>query len=220
MSLSLLIADDHHIIRHGLKDMFKSEPDFRVMAEANSGIETLRLVEKYKPDVLVLDLMMPSLSGVEVLEQLGQRSPRTRVVVLSIHDNVAYVARALRLGATCYVRKDATAGQLVHAIREAAAGRRYLSPGISEAAVAAYETHATDQVLDPYNTLTSREREVLGLAAEGLSSSEIAKRLFISPRTVESHRANLMRKLDLRNQTELVRYVLNRRPPQDTPAPC
>ncbi|NIO68877.1 MAG: DNA-binding response regulator, partial [Anaerolineae bacterium] len=142
--------------------------------------------------------------------QVSQRSPRTHVVILSMHPNEAYVLEALRAGAAAYVLKESTSAELVRAVREAVAGRRYLSPPLCEHAIEAYIQKAESAALDPYETLTAREREVLHLVAEGHTNAEIAERLFISRRTVETHRANLMRKLGLRTQTDLISYALRR----------
>ena len=158
-----------------------------------------------QPDVLVLDLMMPGLSGLEVLRIIRERVPETRVVVLSMHSNKAFVAEALKIGATGYVLKGCTEENLIYAVRDAAAGKRFLSPPVSAIAIDAYIEQAQAGPFDPHDTLTAREREVLQLAAEGKTSSEIAARLHISHRTVENHRSHLMQKLGLQNQTELVR---------------
>ena len=207
---TIVLVDDHPVVRRGLRVLLEAEPEFRILGEAGEGLEAVQLVERLKPDVLVLDLMIPGLNGLEVTRQVSQRSPRTRVVILSMHANEAYVLEALRNGATGYVLKDAGADEVVKAIREVAAGRRYLSPPLSERAIETYVQKANTAPLDLYDTLTTREREVLHLAAEGHSSPEIADRLSISPRTVETHRGNLMRKLNLRTQTDLVRYALRR----------
>lgn len=207
----ILLADDHHIVREGFRALLQSEPDFEIVGETGDGLETVRLVEQHKPQVLVVDLMMPGLNGLEVARQVTQRFPRTRIVVLSMHANEAYVLEALKNGASAYVLKEASAAELVRAVREALAGRRYLSPPLSEPAIDSYIARAKNSdSLDLYDTLTNREREVLQLAAEGHTNGEIASRLFISPRTVETHRANVMHKLGLRSQTELVRYALQR----------
>lgn len=211
MTLKLLLADDHQIVRQGLRAILKTEPDFQLIGEASDGLETLRLAERLSPDVLVLDLMMPGLGGLEVARQIAKRAPDTKVVILSMHSNIAYVVEALRAGASAYVLKESGAEELVAAIRAVAAGKRYFSPPISERAVGAYMEKAEETPLDPYNTLTAREREVLQLTADGLSGTEISEKLFISPRTVETHRANLMRKLGVRNQKELIRYALQRK---------
>jgi DNA-binding NarL/FixJ family response regulator len=205
---TIVLADDHHVVRQGLRSLLEAEPDFSVVGEAGDGLEAAQLIERLQPDVLVLDLMMPGLNGLEVTRQVSQRSPRTHVVILSMHPNEAYVLEALRAGAAAYVLKESTSAELVRAVREAVAGRRYLSPPLSERAIEAYMQKAESAALDPYETLTAREREVLHLVAEGHTNAEIAERLFVSRRTVETHRANLMRKLGLRTQTDLISYAL------------
>jgi DNA-binding NarL/FixJ family response regulator len=210
MSLTLLLADDHRIVRQGLQAVLKSQPDFKLVGEAADGPETVRLAERLKPDVLVLDLMMPGLNGLEVAKHISHRLPRTRIVVLSMHADVAYALAAVRAGASAYVLKEAGVDELVRAIQAVAAGRRHFSPPLSEQAIHAYAGRTEETPPDPYHTLTFREREVLQLTAEGHSSVEIGELLFISPRTVESHRANLMRKLAVRNQKELIRYAVGR----------
>jgi two-component system, NarL family, response regulator NreC len=210
MPLTLLLADDHQIVRQGLRALLKTVPDFRLVGEAADGLETVKMVERLQPDVLVLDLMMPGLNGLEVSRQVSRRSARTRIVILSMYSNEAYVAEALRAGASAYVLKDSGADELVKAIQSVIRGERYFSSPISEVAVGAYLQKVEETSGDPYDTLTTREREVLQLTAEGHSGTEISNRLFISPRTVESHRANLMRKLGVRNQKELIRYAVQR----------
>lgn len=207
---TIVLADDHHVVRQGLRSLLEAEPDFSVVGETSDGLKTVRLVKRLQPDVLVLDLMMPGLNGVEVTRQISQRSSQTRVIILSMYANEAYVLEALRAGAAAYVLKESTSTALVHAIREAIAGRRYLSPPLSERAIEVYTQKAESASLDPYETLTAREREVLHLVAEGHTNAEIAERLFISRRTVETHRANMMHKLGLRNRIELIRYALQR----------
>jgi two-component system response regulator NreC len=207
---TIALADDHHVVRQGLQSLLEAEPDFSVVGETGNGIEAVQLVERLQPDVLVLDLMMPGLNGLEVTRQVSQRSPQTHVVILSMYANEAHVIEALRAGAAAYVLKESSSAELVHAVREAVAGRHYLSPPLSERAIEAYMQKAESSALDPYETLTAREREVLHLVAEGHTNAEIADRLFISRRTVETHRANLMRKLGLRTQTDLISYALRR----------
>jgi len=207
---TIVLADDHQVVRHGLRSLLEAEPDFSVVGETGDGLEAAQLVERLQPDVLVLDLMMPGLNGLEVTRQVSQRSPRTRVVILSMHASEAHVLEALRSGAAAYVLKESTSAELVRAVREAVAGRRYLSSPLSERAIEAYMQKAESAELDPYEMLTAREREVLHLVVQGHTSAEIADRLFISRRTVETHRANLMRKLGLRTHTDLIRYALQR----------
>jgi two-component system, NarL family, response regulator NreC len=208
--LNIVLADDHQVVRQGLRAILEAERDLRVVGEAANGLEAVDLVERLKPDVLVVDVMMPRLNGLEVARETGQRSPQTRVIVLSMYANEAYVLEALKNGAVGYVLKDSCADDLVQAVRQSNTGRYYLSSPLSERAIDAYVKKAKEATLDPYDTLTSREREVLQLVAEGQTSAQIAARLFISPRTVETHRANLMRKLGLNTQVDLVRYALKR----------
>jgi len=207
---TVVLADDHPVVRQGLHALLETQSDFIVVGEAADGLEAVRLVERLKPNVLVLDLMMPGLNGLEVTRQVCQRTPQTCVVIVSMYSNEAYVLEALRNGATGYVLKDTETSELVQAVREVAAGRRYLSPPLSERAIEAYVKKAHAAPLDLYETLTTREREVLHLSAEGCTNGEIGTRLGISPRTAETHRANLLRKLGLHSQTELVRYALQR----------
>jgi two-component system response regulator NreC len=205
---TIVLADDHCIVRQGLRALLAAEPGLRVVAEAADGLEALQIVERQRPQVLVLDLIMPSLNGIEVTRQVRQRSPETQVIILSMHSDEAYVLEALRAGAAGYVLKESPIDELLRAIDEVTQGRRYLAPPLSEWAIAAYVRNAEASGDDPLEALTCREREVIYLVAEGLSATEIAARLSISPRTVETHRANLMRKLGLRNQAEVIRFAL------------
>lgn len=207
---SIVLADDHHIVRQGLRSLLEMEEGIKVIGETGDGLKVVDLVEQLHPDVLVLDLMMPGLNGMEVTRQVAQRCPKTKVVILSMHANEAYVMEALRHGAVGYVLKDANTSEVVEAVREVTAGRHYLSRPLSERAIETYAQKAHAAPLDMYETLTSREREILQLAAESYSSTEIAARLGISPRTAETHRANLMRKLSLQSQTDLIRYAIRR----------
>lgn len=206
----IVLADDHHIVRQGLRALLESDPHFRLVGEAGDGIEAVRLTERLKPDVLITDVMMPGLSGLEVTRQVTRSTPRTRVIILSMHTSDAYVLEAIKNGASGYVLKDSQASDLIQAVREVAAGRRYLSPPLSERALDLYSKKLEDAPEDPYEMLTTREREVLQMVAEGRTCAEIADRLFISPRTAEGHRANLMRKLGLQNQTDLIRFAIKR----------
>ncbi len=209
--IKIILADDHHIVRQGLRRLLEDESDFHILADTGDGLEAVELTEQMQPDVLIVDLMMPGLNGLEVTRQVSQRVPTAQIIILSMHANEAYVLEGLRNGAAGYVLKDSGSVDLVHAVREALAGRRYLSAPLSERAIEAYiQKTETEAVLDSYETLTTREREVLQLAAEGHTNNDIAERLCISPRTVETHRANMMRKLDLHNQTELIRFAFQR----------
>jgi two-component system, NarL family, response regulator NreC len=208
-AISIILADDHAVIRRGMQALLESAQDLSIVGVAANGLETVGLTERLKPDVLILDLMMPGLSGLEVLRILRERSPKTRTVILSMYSSKAFVAQALQNGAIGYVLKDSTEENLVRAVKEAAAGRRYLSPPVTEIAINAYIEKSKTGPFDPHETtLTPRQREVLQLAAEGKTNAEIAAQLNISPRTVESHRATLKQRLGLQNHTQLIRHAL------------
>ena len=209
--ITIVLAEDHHMVRQGLKLVLEQEKSFRLVGEASDGLEAIRLVETVKPAVLVLDLMIPRLHGLDVTRHVRKNCPATRVIILSMHADEPYVMEALRNGAAGYVLKDSTGGDLVKAVREVTAGKRYLSHALAERAVNGYLEKPGESDLDIYDTLTNRERLVLQLAAEGNTSGEIAAKLFISPRTAETHRANLMRKLGLRSQTDLVRFAIRKK---------
>ncbi|RMG98942.1 MAG: DNA-binding response regulator [Chloroflexi bacterium] len=208
--IHIILADDHHIVRQGLRALLEAEPDFAIVGEAGDGLSALQMTEKHKPDVLIVDLMMPGLDGLEVTRQVHQSMPQTRIIVLSMHANEAYVAQALRNGATGYVLKDASAVDLARAIRAVIAGQKYFSPPLSEDAILEYMERFHNAAHDPYESLSRREREVLHLVVQGHTNAEIAQILSISPRTVEAHRARMMRKLGLHSQTDLIRFALQR----------
>jgi DNA-binding NarL/FixJ family response regulator len=207
---TIVLADDHRIVRQGLRALLSAEDDFSVIGEADDGREALAVVERFNPDVLVLDLMMPGLNGLEVARQVHKHSPKVGIVVLSMHDDEGFVLEALANGVSAYVLKDSNSSDLVQAVREVAAGRRYLSPPLSDRAIETYQQMAKIGTMDKHDTLTTREREVLQLSAEGHTNSEIAARLGISPRTAETHRSRLMHKLGLHSQADLIRYALRR----------
>lgn len=204
-----IIADDHEIVRHGLRGILEQDAGCRVVAEAADGLAATQLVEKHKPTLLVLDLNMPRVHGLEVLRQVRTSSPHTRVIVLSMHNDEPYVIEALRAGAMAYLLKGSESQDITRALKEVLAGRRFLSATLSERAIEALLTKPADDN-DPLHSLTQRERMVLQLAAEGLSNAEIAEKLFISPRTAETHRTNLLRKLGLQTQTDLVRFAIRK----------
>lgn len=209
---SIVLADDHPIVRQGLKALLEGEAGWRVIGEASDGLSAVDLIEQLQPDVAIIDVMMPDLNGLEVVRRVKRRAPNTLVIVLSMHADEPYVLEALQGGALGYVLKGQSTTSLVEAVHEVLAGHRYLSPPLTERAIDAYLQRAldADRPIDPYDMLTPREREVLHLAAQGRTNAEIGERLAISPRTVETHRANLMRKLDLRTQADLIRYALQR----------
>ena len=209
--ITIVLAEDHHLVRQGFKALLAAEKNFRLLGEAGDGLEAVALVGKLKPTVLVLDLMIPRLHGLEVTRQVRQEHPQTKVIILSMHADEPYVVEALRNGASGYVLKDCTAADLVKAVNEVVAGRRYLTPSLAERALTGYVERPGESDLDVYETLTNRERTVLQMAAEGGTSGDIATKLFISVRTAETHRANLMRKLSLHSQTDLVRFAIRRK---------
>ena len=205
--ITILLADDHEMIRQALRSLLESQPDFSIVAEAGDGLEAIRQIEIFHPHVSIIDLMMPRLGGLEVARQV---SKDTRVLILSMHNNEAYVVQALRHGAMGYVLKDSSADDLVKAVRAVAGGQRYLSEPLSQQMIDRYLQKIQSGPLDIMETLTNREREILHLTAEGMTTVEISNRLSISPRTVEIHRANLMHKLNLHTQTDLIRYAIKR----------
>jgi DNA-binding NarL/FixJ family response regulator len=208
--ITIILADDHHIVRQGFKSLLENHGGFSVIAEAGDGLEALRLTSRLKPAVLVVDLMMPGLNGIEVTRRIAKQSPHTKVIILSMYMDEPYVIEALQNGASGYVLKESNISDLVKAIHEVSAGRHYLGSPLSELAIEAYKEKTRGISLDPYATLTPREREVLQLVVEGCTNGEIAVRLFISQRTVESHRASMMQKLSLGSRTDLIEYALKR----------
>jgi DNA-binding NarL/FixJ family response regulator len=210
MRTQILLADDHQVVLDGLKALLAGEADFQIVGQATDGLQVLPKVLELKPEVLVLDLMMPGLNGLEVARQVRDKAPETKVIVLSMHSNDAYVVEALRNGAVGYVLKTAESRALIDAIRAVRGGARYLSPPLSEEKLARWEQDAKAAPFDLYDTLSTREREVLQLAAEGLTSAAIGTRLQIGKRTVETHRANLQRKLGLKTQADLVRFAVKK----------
>jgi two-component system response regulator NreC len=210
VSLSVLLAEDHPVVREGLRAMLEAEGDFQVVGQTGNSSEVGGMVEELHPDVLVLDLIMPGIGGLNALRELARRRLPTRVVVLSMYANEAYVLEALQNGAGAYVLKQSEAAELVRGIREVAKGRRYLSPPLSQRAVEAYAKRAKGTIATEEADLTAREKEVLTLVGQGFTSAQIGERLFISVRTVESHRSNLTKKLGLHSQAEMVRTALRR----------
>jgi DNA-binding NarL/FixJ family response regulator len=208
---TILLADDHQVLRESLRLLLETQPDFKVIAETGDGLDAAQLAEKHKPDVLLADMTMPGLSGLEVARRMKRISPATKVIVLSMHDAESYVVEALQVGVAGYILKKSSGQELIFAIRQALDGNLYLSPSLNERAIQAYMQRSQEsRADDPFDALTDREREVFQLAAEGMSNSQIAERLSLSPRTVEMHRGNFMKKLGLKSQTDLVKYAVKR----------
>jgi two-component system, NarL family, response regulator NreC len=206
--INIILADDHNLIRQGVRSLLEKQPDLRVIAEAADGVNAARLAESLKPDILIVDLMMDGLNGIEVTRRVTKNLPETRVVVLTVYNNEKVVLESLRAGAKAYVLKESCSDDLIHAIHEAASGHFYLGPPLSERAVKAYMERTPEICSDPQDSLTIREREVLNLLAQGWTNVKIATQLYISRRTVEIHRANIARKLSIHTQGELIRYAI------------
>ncbi|NWF79158.1 MAG: response regulator transcription factor [Chloroflexi bacterium] len=205
--LTLVLADDHHVVREGLRLLLETRLHCRVVGEAATGAEAVALVRQHHPDLLIVDLSMPGMNGIEVIRAVRAQAPETRVIVLSIHGDEPHVREALRAGAMAYVLKEALADDFLHAIAQVAAGQRYLSPRLAERAIRSFASEGQDPGMEAEG-LSPREREVLALVAEGLTSAAIAERLGIGVRTVEWHRARLLHKLGLHTVADLVRYAL------------
>ena len=208
----ILIADDHGIVRKGIRYLLESQPDLRVVGEASDGREAVHLAEELKPDVVIMDIAMPHLSGIEATEQIIGRTPKIGVIVLSMHSDEAYLVRTLAAGAKGYLLKDSAEDDLIRAVRTVAQGRPFFSPVISQALLEDYLRNLQQRGLqDSYDLLTQREKEVLQLLAEGKSNKEVATMLNLSVYTVETHRANLMQKLNLHNTAEIVLYAVRKK---------
>jgi DNA-binding NarL/FixJ family response regulator len=208
--IKIAIAEEHALVRKGFKSLLSEIPGFLVIAEADDGMRAIEIVEQLKPDVLVLGLNLAHIHGIEVIRRVRLDAAKTRIIVVSMHADTPQVSEALRAGADGYVLKIDTPEELKHAINLVMAGEVFISASLKSAALsAAFGTKS--QRDDPLHQLTQRERTVLQLAAVGLTNAEIGRNLFISSRTVESHRANLMKKLDLVSQTDLVRFGVRRK---------
>lgn len=211
MSIEVLLADDHAILRQGLRRILESYEEFHVVAEASSGIQAVELARDLQPDVAIVDIAMGALNGIEATAQILRRSPRTAVLILSMHNDERYVARALKAGARGYLLKDSVEEELVRAIQLAVQGRSFFSPAVAtllaERRNAALPPDATE---DRYDLLTERERQVYQLLAEGNSNKEIASLLSLSLHTVETHRTRIMEKMDIHSAAELVLSAVRR----------
>jgi two-component system, NarL family, response regulator NreC len=210
--MRILLADDHGIVRRGMRALLELEPDIEVVGEAGDGLETLRLCEALRPQMAILDIAMPSLNGIEVATRALKNDPSLKVIILSMHTDESYVVRALMAGAKGYLLKEATEEDLLPAVRAVAAGKSFFSPAVSRLLLEDYVRQLKHRGLeDSYHLLTDREREVLQLLAEGRSNKEVATVLGVGVSTVETHRANLMQKLSLRNTAEIVLYAVRKR---------
>jgi two-component system response regulator NreC len=209
--LRLLLGDDHTLVRHGLRKILEERPDWEVVSEVGDGREAVREAIAHKPDVAIIDVAMPLLNGIDATLQIVRRAPETRVLMLSMHAEEAYVMRAMQAGATGYMVKDSAGKELLKAVEVVAAGRRYFSPAIERLMQDVDSTRAgASGFADRYETLSTREREIFQLIAEARSNKEVAALLDISPATVETHRARILQKLDVHNIAEVVLYAVRR----------
>jgi DNA-binding NarL/FixJ family response regulator len=210
-TIRILLADDHTVIRRGLCLLLESHPGFKVIAEAADGREAVAMAEAHKPDVVVLDVAMPTLNGIEAARQISARLPQTAIVFLSMHADEGYVLKALKCGAKAYLLKDSAENDLVNAIKAVSEGKAFFSPAISKMLVEDYMRQMRERdVDDSYELLTTREREILQLLAEGKANKEVAALLNLSLYTIETHRGNIFQKLNLHSGAELILYAVRK----------
>jgi two-component system, NarL family, response regulator NreC len=211
MALRILLADDHTLMREGLRKIIEAQPGWEVVAEADDGRDAVRQALELKPDLVIVDLAMPQLSGVDAIQQIVRRLPSTRVLVLSMHADEVYVTRALKAGAHGYLVKDSAGTDLLKAVAALAQRKSFFSPAVSRVMLDDYVRQLTERgITDRYDTLSEREREVFQLIAEGCANKEIADILHLSPSTVETHRARILQKLDVHSAVEIVLYAVRR----------
>jgi len=209
--LRILLADDHTMVRQGLRKVIEERPEWEVVAQASDGREAVRLAEEHRPDVAIMDVAMPLLNGIEATRQITRRHPDTRVLILSMHADEAYVAQILQAGASGYLLKDSADADLMQAVAAVSTGKSFFSPAIARVMLDDYLRQLADKgISDRYESLSEREREIFQLIAEGKTNKEIAALLSVSPSTVETHRAHIMEKLDLHSAAEIVLYAVRR----------
>lgn len=209
MPISVMLVDDHTIVRQGIKAVISQEPDIEIVAEASDGTEAVRLAQKKIPDVILMDVTLPNMNGLEASRSILKKNKSAKILILSMHDNRAFVERALSYGVMGYVLKESAADEIVRAVREVYAGRYFFGTKISSFIIKDYVYRRKKSLeLKAASKLTSREREVLQLVAEGLSNKQVAQKLNLSVKTVLAHRNNLMHKLDIHNQAQLIRFAL------------
>jgi DNA-binding NarL/FixJ family response regulator len=206
MQITVFLADDHRVLRDGLRILLETQDDIKVVGEAENGRKAIDSVIKIKPNVAVMDITMPELNGIEAAQVIHESLPETGIVILSIHSDLEHVFRALQAGANGYLLKESAGSEVISAVRAVFLGRRYLSPSIRETMTEAYMTDR--QIQSPLELLSMREREVLQLTVEGHTSAAIAERMDLSPKTIETYRSRLMGKIGVRDLTELVRFAI------------
>lgn len=211
MTIRILLADDHTILRAGLKMMLNAQPDIEVIGEAQDGRQALQEAQKLHPDLILMDITMPDMNGIEATRQVKKLLPDIKVLILTMHEHDEYIFQALRAGASGYMLKEAADTELISALRVIQSGQFYLSPTAQSVMVGDYlQRVRTGEEKDSYSTLTEREREILKLVAEGFTNNQIAEKLVISPKTVDTHRTHIMDKLNLHSRAELVKYAMRR----------
>jgi two-component system response regulator NreC len=209
--IRIVLADDHNLVRHGLRLVLERESGLKVVAEASNGREAIEAVDSSTPHVVIMDLAMPNLNGIEATRQIHQKHPSINIVVLSMHSDESYVLRALKAGARGYLLKDSADTDLVNAVKAVTEGKAFFSPAISRVLVEEYVRQLQQKgVEDSYDLLTAREREILQLIGEGKSNKHVAQILNLSPYTVETHRSNMMEKLNLHSVPELILYAVRK----------
>ena len=207
----IVIAEDQKILREGLNSLLSSTADFEVVGEAEDGLDAIRCVKKYNPDLLLLDLSMPKMSGISAIKDIKDQMPETKILVLTVHESEEYILEVFKLGADGYCLKDANYSELVMAINSILSGCRYISPGISQKVLEGYLADREPlKSSSSWDGLTKREKEILKLVGEGYKNRDIAGYLCISPKTVEKHRSNIMRKLDLHTASALTAYAIEK----------
>ncbi len=208
--INIVIADDHTIVRQGLRKLLEEENYIKIIGEAENGRDAVQKVEKLKPDVIIMDIAMPILNGIEASRQIKQHNLKTKIVILSMHDHSRYIRELLSIGVSGYVLKDAASGDIIKAVLAAVKGDIYLSPSISSQVIEDYvEMNKKTSQEELYDTLTNREREVFQMVVEGYSTKKIAQTLCLSPSTIKSHRSNIMEKLKMNNISKLIQYAIH-----------
>ncbi len=211
MKMRILLADDHTILRAGLKMMLNAQPDMEVVGEAQDGRQSIYEAQRLHPDIILMDITMPDMNGIEATRQIKKLLPEAKVLMLTMHENDEYVFQALRAGASGYLLKEAADTDLIRALHVVHSGQFYLSPIAQSVMVGDYlQRVRSGEEKDSYSSLTEREREILKLVAEGYTNNQIAERLVISPKTVDTHRTHVMDKLNLHSRAELVKYAMRR----------
>ncbi len=209
-TIKIFLADDHTIVREGLAKLLEGEAGLQVIGEAENGREAVLKVEELKPDVVLMDIAMPMLNGIEATRQIKKNRPETKIIILSMHSHERYISELFRLGASGYLLKSAAGTDIISAIQAALKGETYLSPSISHKVIEDYLSLKKESYQENlYNRLSNREREVFQMIAEGISTRKIAEVLFVSPSTVKTHRANIMEKLEMNNISQLIQFAIH-----------